>query len=133
MNKSVKRIRETLQKTKSQTQDLMVETNKLQNDQKKLQVHQNVATAFLDHFQLSKNDHEVLYGQSRDEKITIEVFNVLDKIESIHNECRILIQNGFDSVAFDIIEQMVSEIYFIKGGPGIQNSFLVGASSGGWS
>lgn len=100
-------MRETLESTQSQTHTLINQTNDLQSERKKLQIHQNVATAFLDHFQLSKSDHDILYGQSRDEKITSEFFTVLDNVQSIHNECRVLIQNGFDRVAFDIMEQMV--------------------------
>lgn len=99
-------MRETLQQTQSQTHDLINQTNDLQIERSKLQVHHDVAVAFLNHFQLSQTDHQLLYGTTRDEKITKDFFRVLEHVQSIHNECRLLIQNGFESLAMDIMEEM---------------------------
>ncbi|KAG5666792.1 hypothetical protein PVAND_014802 [Polypedilum vanderplanki] len=106
MNKSVEKMRETLQKTQTQTHELINQTNDLQIERSKTQVHHEVAKAFLAHFQLSQTDQQILYGKTRDEKITSDFFRVLDQVQSIHNECRILIQNGFESLAMDIMEEM---------------------------
>jgi hypothetical protein len=106
MNKSVAKMRETLQETQSKTHELINQTNELQSESTKTEIHQNVAEKFLAHFQLSTADHQILYGQVRDEKITPDFFRVLDQVQSIHNECRILIQNGYESLAIDIMENM---------------------------
>ncbi|CAG9810797.1 unnamed protein product [Chironomus riparius] len=106
MNKSVTKMRETLQQTQTQTHELINQTNDLQIERSKLQVHHDVAVAFLSHFQLSHADHQILYGTTRDEKISLEFFRVLEHVQSIHNECRSLIQNGFESLAMDIMEEM---------------------------
>jgi conserved oligomeric Golgi complex subunit 6 len=106
MNRSVGKMRETLQQTQTQTHELINQTNDLQIERAKLSVHHEVATAFWSHFQLSPADHQILYGQTRDEKITGEFFRVLDHVQTIHNECRVLIQNGFESLAMDLMEEM---------------------------
>lgn len=101
-------MREILQNTQTQTIGLINETNELQDEKANLQLELDIATKFLNHFQLSQSDHLILYGKTRDEKITTEFFGVLDHVQSIHNECRILIQAGFESMAMDIMEEMVS-------------------------
>lgn len=106
MNSSVSKMRETLEKTQTQTHELINQTNGLQNERQKTNVHHEVASKFLAHFQLSTADHLILYGQTRDEKITTEFFRVLDHLQTIHNECRLLLQNGYETLALDIMEEM---------------------------
>lgn len=106
MNSSVNKMRETLHKTQTQTHELINQTNGLQSERAKLSIHHEVANKFLTHFQLSQADHTILYGQTRDEKITSDFFRVLDHVQGIHNECRILMQNGYETLAVDIMELM---------------------------
>lgn len=106
MNSSVNKMRETLQRTQTQTHELINQTNGLQTERAKLNVHHDVASKFLLHFQLTAADHQILYGQTRDEKITSEFFRVLDHVQGIHNECRLLMQNGYETLAVDIMESM---------------------------
>ena len=106
MNDSVSRMKETLQKTQNQTHELINQTNELQAERQKISVHHTVASKLLSHFQLSPADHQILYGQTRDEKITADFFRVLDQVQSIHNECRLLMQNGYETLALDIMEEM---------------------------
>lgn len=105
MNSSVNKMRETLQQTQKQTHGLINQTNGLQSERQKLSVHHEVANKLLAHFQLSPADHQILYGQTRDEKITPEFFRVLDHVQTIHNDCRLLMQNGFETLALDIMEE----------------------------
>lgn len=85
MNNSVKKMRETLQRTQTQTHELINQTSGLQAERSKLNIHYDVASKFLQHFQLSEADHKILYGQTRDEKITNEFFRVLDHVQATHN------------------------------------------------
>lgn len=106
MNSSVNRMRETLHRTQTQTHELINQTNGLQQQSQKLSVHHDVANKLLAHFQLSLADHQILYGQARDEKVTKDFFNVLDHVQTIHHECRLLMQNGYETLAVDIMEEM---------------------------
>lgn len=47
-----------------------------------------------------------MYGATRDVPITQEFFTVLDRVQSIHSECRILMQSGYQTAALDIMEEM---------------------------
>lgn len=105
MNNSVSKMRETLQHTQKQTHELINQTNGLQTERQKLSVHHEVANKFLAHFQLSSADHQILHGQTRDEKITPDFFRVLDHVQTIHNDCRLLMQNGYETLALDIMEE----------------------------
>lgn len=106
MNDSVTKMRETLQQTQNQTHKLIIQTNGLQTERKRTSVHHDVASKLLHHFQLSTVDHTILYGKTRDEKITSDFFSVLDHVQTIHNECRLLLQNGYETLALDIMEEM---------------------------
>lgn len=105
MNSSVNKMRETLQQTQKQTHELINQTNGLQTERQKLSVHHEVANKLLAHFQLSPIDHQILYGQTRDEKITADFFRVLDHVQTIHTDCRMLMQNGYETLAQDIMEE----------------------------
>jgi conserved oligomeric Golgi complex subunit 6 len=106
MNESVNKMRQTLHRTQTQTHELINQTNELQTERNKLSIHHDVATKLLSHFQLSPADHQILYGKTRDEKIASDFFRVLDQVQSIHNDCRLLMQNGFETIASDIMEEM---------------------------
>lgn len=106
MNSSVKRMRDTIERTQSQTYELINQTNKLQDEKNKVSLQLDIANKFLGHFQLSQADHQILYGKTRDEKITPDFFRVLDQVQKIHADCRVLMQNGYESLASDIMEEM---------------------------
>lgn len=74
MNKSVTKMRQTLQQNQSQTMNLIGQTNDLQIEKKKLQIDLDIATLLIERFTLSPMDQQILYGQSRDEKISSEFF-----------------------------------------------------------
>lgn len=107
MKQSVERMRECLHVTQTQTHDLIAQTNELQNERSKLCVREDVASAIIKHFQLSPSDHQTLHGNPLDrDKITLEFFQVLDKIQTIHADCRTLMQSGFETLALDVMEEM---------------------------
>lgn len=99
-------MQDRLKATQSQTQDLILQTNGLQSESNKLQMHQEIASAFLCKFQLTVEEHQQLYGSGRDAPITNQFFEVLARVQSIHTQCRILLQSGYQTAALDIMEEM---------------------------
>uniref|UniRef100_A0A182JAU9 Conserved oligomeric Golgi complex subunit 6 n=1 Tax=Anopheles atroparvus TaxID=41427 RepID=A0A182JAU9_ANOAO len=106
MSQSADSMKSQLYKTEAQTKDLIQQANTLQEENSKLQVQQKIASGFLSRFQLSVTEHQMLYGSKRDAPITEEFFLVLDRVQSIHTDCRTLMQNGYQTVALDIMEEM---------------------------
>lgn len=99
-------MQERLKATQSQTQDLILQTNGLQSESNKLQVHQEIAGAFLCKFQLTVEEHQQLYGAARDAPITTQFFEVFARVQAIHTQCRVLLQSGYQTAALDIMEEM---------------------------
>ncbi|PNF41222.1 Conserved oligomeric Golgi complex subunit 6 [Cryptotermes secundus] len=106
MNSSVQNMTARLQATKTQTRHLIDQTTKLQGESQKLCMQQEVAGAFLRSFQLSSAEQAVLHGSSREAEITDEFFTVLDRVQSIHSNGRMLMQSGHQTAALEIMEQM---------------------------
>ena len=74
----------------------------------KNEMHQKVATAFLETFQPSPQELAALHGskQKRNASLTNEIFGALDRVQKIHSDCKILMQSGYQTLALDIMEQM---------------------------
>ncbi|ETN67849.1 component of oligomeric golgi family complex [Anopheles darlingi] len=106
MGQSVECMKSQLRSTEAQTKELIQQANTLQEENSKLQVQQKIANGFLSRFQLSVVEHQMLYGAKRDAPITGEFFQVLDRVQSIHTDCRTLMQSGYQTVALDIMEEM---------------------------
>lgn len=73
---------------------------------KQLSMEQEVASAFLERYQLSSAELSVLHGSTRDSPITPAFFKALQHAQSIHSDCRMLMQSGFQTIALDVMEQM---------------------------
>uniref|UniRef100_A0A8W7P5C6 Conserved oligomeric Golgi complex subunit 6 n=1 Tax=Anopheles coluzzii TaxID=1518534 RepID=A0A8W7P5C6_ANOCL len=106
MSQSVESMKSQLRNTEAQTKDLIQQANTLQEENAKLQIQQKIASGFLSRFQLSVAEHQMLYGAKRDAPITAEFFQVLDRVQRIHTDCRTLMQSGYQTVALDIMEEM---------------------------
>uniref|UniRef100_A0A182LWZ2 Conserved oligomeric Golgi complex subunit 6 n=1 Tax=Anopheles culicifacies TaxID=139723 RepID=A0A182LWZ2_9DIPT len=106
MSNSVENMKSQLHNTEVQTKDLIQQANTLQEENLKLQIQQKIASGFLSRFQLSVTEHQMLYGTKRDAPITAEFFQVLDRVQRIHTDCRTLMQSGYQTVALDIMEEM---------------------------
>ncbi|KAM7345895.1 conserved oligomeric Golgi complex subunit 6 [Cochliomyia hominivorax] len=103
---SVQAMKNDLESSKALTYDLIKQTNDLQEQRDNLQLHKQVAEAFMTRFQLSVPEHQILYGTSKDSGITADFFDVLDRVQNIHAECRVLMQCGYQIAAEDIMEEM---------------------------
>lgn len=103
---SIQGMKENLTNSKSLTHSLLAETNRLQTEALKLQTHNQIAENFLGKFQLTVQEHQLLYGVNREDPITKDFFKILDRVQQIHADCRILMQCGHQTAALDIMEEM---------------------------
>ncbi|XP_066140441.1 conserved oligomeric Golgi complex subunit 6 isoform X1 [Euwallacea fornicatus] len=108
MNKSIHEMTLQLQNAKSQTKNLLQKTSALQHSKRKVETQQNITSAFLKTFQLQPQDISALYGdqRTRDNIVTSETFQALEKVQRIHTDCKILMQAGLQTLALDTMEQM---------------------------
>jgi len=72
----------------------------------KLCLQQEVVAAFLSSFQLSFAEQAILHGSSHEAAITDEFFRVLERVQNIHSNCRVLMHSGHQTAALEIMEQM---------------------------
>lgn len=76
-----------------------------------------VISAFLEKFQLTPDELIALHGNKsrKDFPVTLEIFTALERVQKIHNDCKILMQSGHQTLALDIMEQMtLHQVFFIK-------------------
>ncbi|XP_047368053.1 conserved oligomeric Golgi complex subunit 6 isoform X1 [Vespa velutina] len=106
MNNSVQCMTNRLQVTKTKTSQLIEQTTKLQNESQILSMQQEVASAFIKSFQLSQSEITSLHGSHRESPITEEFFTILNRVQEIHSNCRILMQSGYQTLALDIMQRM---------------------------
>ncbi|CAD7013995.1 conserved oligomeric Golgi complex subunit 6 [Ceratitis capitata] len=106
MAKSVKTMKSNLESSKALTHDLITQTNSLETERERLEVDQQIAEAFLARFQLTVPEHQILYGTTKDAQIVPEFFTVLNRVQSIHADCRVLMQCGYQTAALEIMEEM---------------------------
>ncbi|XP_011314204.1 conserved oligomeric Golgi complex subunit 6 [Fopius arisanus] len=106
MNNSIQSMTSRLQTTKTQTLSLIDRTMKLQNESRKLSMQHEVAKAFIRTFELSRHEISILHGQTREEPIAEEFFTVINRLQTIHSSCRILMQSGYQTLGLDVMQRM---------------------------
>ncbi|CAH2224999.1 conserved oligomeric Golgi complex subunit 6 [Pelobates cultripes] len=94
-----------LKAAKEQTQDLIVKTTKLQAENQRLEIRAQVANAFLEKFQLTSDEMNILRG-SREGPLTENFFKVLDRVKQIHNDVKLLLRTNQQTAGLEIMEQM---------------------------
>ena len=55
---------------------------------------------------MSPAEQAILRGASREATITDEFFKILDRVQNIHSNGRMLMQSGHQTAALEIMEQM---------------------------
>lgn len=79
-------------------------------------VEETIVNAFLKRFQISSEEFAILQGENGNVFLTYEIFAILDKIQKIHDECKILMESGLQTLAVGLMEQIklyqVNQIYF---------------------
>ncbi|XP_044753342.1 conserved oligomeric Golgi complex subunit 6 [Coccinella septempunctata] len=108
INKQLQEMTTRVQNTKTHTRQLLDQTSTLQKEGLDNEVQQEIVRAFLQTFQLTSEEIIILHGnkQNRNSPIVMEIFSVLDKVYDIHENCKLLMQTGHQTLALDIMEQM---------------------------
>lgn len=106
MNVAVENMASRLQDSKTKTHHLLQQTMTLQEEKKQIEKKLLWTNAFIAHFQLTPAENNTLHGVSKDSPITVEFFTVLLRIEKLYNDCKLLIQSGFETAALDVMERI---------------------------
>lgn len=69
-------------------------------------VEENIVSAFLRKFQITSEELAVLQGENGNDFLTYEIFNILDKIQIIHEECNALMKYGLQTLAVGLMEKI---------------------------
>ncbi|KAG1712187.1 Conserved oligomeric Golgi complex subunit 6 [Nymphon striatum] len=91
--------------TKAQTHELISQTTALQNEGQRLEMKQEVASSFLRTFQLTYDEIRILRG-SKDGEIDKSFFSVLERVKTIHNDCKVLLRTKQQTAGLEIMEMM---------------------------
>lgn len=69
---------------------------------------QKVTSAFLQTFQLKQDEIVALHGDKnkRETPLSFDTFKALERVQEIHNNCKLLMQAGLQTLALDTMEQM---------------------------
>ncbi|KAL0267282.1 UNVERIFIED_CONTAM: hypothetical protein PYX00_009598 [Menopon gallinae] len=102
MNDTLSDMRKNLSLTKKNTQTLIDKTMNLQKDIKIVSVKQKIASTVLGKFQLTPAELSSLRAVTLDP----DMFSALEKSQDILNNCKTLMQIGWQVTAQDITEQM---------------------------
>lgn len=108
MSQSLQDMTTRLQNAKKQTKHLLEQTNTFEEELSKNEMQQKVVAAFIDKFILTPEELIALHGtkHKRDTPISLEIFVALDRVQKIHNDCKVLMQSGHQTLALDVMEQM---------------------------
>ncbi|UYV83028.1 COG6 [Cordylochernes scorpioides] len=104
MSKCCQDMMTKLGETKSQTQDLVSRTSKLQQERQQVEQRLQVTQAFLNHFQLTTEEAQLL----RDTRAPLDegFFKVLEKVKRIHTDCKLLLRSNQQTAGLEIMESM---------------------------
>ncbi|XP_065353864.1 conserved oligomeric Golgi complex subunit 6 [Cloeon dipterum] len=105
MNDMVQEMKSSLHNTKTKTHNLIEQTTRLKSESQKLSLQKEVAGEFLKTFQLNATEQAHLRGD-QENTITKDFFPVLARVNTIHQNCKILLQAGHQTAAIEIMEQM---------------------------
>lgn len=72
-----------------------------------MSIHQEISSSFLNKFQLSSEDLLILNENKKSLSLTHSTFSVLDRIQKVHSNSKVLMQSGLQTLALDTMEQMV--------------------------
>jgi len=107
MSESCKSMQARLTASKTKTHQLMSETASLQACGRSLAMQEAVATKFRDRFSLTQDEVEVLQQRpGRQHKIDQRFYDVLDKVQTIHRDCKVLLAAGHQTTALGVMELM---------------------------
>ncbi|CAK1549992.1 unnamed protein product [Leptosia nina] len=98
---SVKDMSNRLNESKTKTHHIIAQTTKLNDERKKTQKKLMWANAFVNTFKVSPELHQHLYNTS---SLSVMFLNSLSHIEKLHENCKTLLKNWYQTPAFDLME-----------------------------
>uniref|UniRef100_T1IZR2 Conserved oligomeric Golgi complex subunit 6 n=1 Tax=Strigamia maritima TaxID=126957 RepID=T1IZR2_STRMM len=109
MSNCCREMSNRLQSTKTQTQDLISQTTQLKTDSQRLQMRHEIATEFLQTFQLQPEEVKSLRG-TREGTIDDNFFAALKRVKQIHDDCKVLLRSNQQTagrvLVLEIMESM---------------------------
>ncbi|CAF2183081.1 unnamed protein product [Rotaria magnacalcarata] len=94
-----------LKNVKAQTQELINKTTQIQNENQELNMKSSITEGFIERFQLTPNELNAL-RTTRDGFLHPEFFNVLKRVKSIYQDCKLLLRTNQQTIGLEIMEQM---------------------------
>ncbi|PVD24289.1 hypothetical protein C0Q70_14760 [Pomacea canaliculata] len=98
-----------LKAAKAQTNHLISQTTKLHAESQKLHMKQEVASSFLEKFQLKVDEIKVLRGH-RDGSLHEDFFKALKRVKQIHSDCKVLLRTNQQTAGLEIMESMALQL-----------------------
>ena len=99
-----------LDDTKAKTSGLLRETSEMKAKGKKLEMKAAVVDKFLKRFQLSDDEVLILSSGANSRKIDNEFFDVLHHVQSIHEDCKVLLRSSQQRAGLEIMERMAMRL-----------------------
>ena len=106
-------MQKRLSAAKSRTAGLLKETAQLQTKNKQLEMKSKVVSAFLEKFELSPEELQVLVGpqnRNRSNPIGDDFFKVMEKVKRIHEDCKALLRTSQQRAGLEIMESMAMHL-----------------------
>jgi hypothetical protein len=94
-----------LKNVKAQTQELINKTTQIQNENQELNIKSRITEGFIERFQLKPEELNAL-RTTRDGFLHPQFFNVLKRVKSIHQDCKLLLRTNQQTIGLEIMEQM---------------------------
>lgn len=94
-----------LSTTKEQTQELITKTSSLQDEQNKVELQTQLAESFITKFQLQADEAKLLRTNKAGD-LHQDFFKVLQKVQRIHSDVKVLLRTNQQTAGLEIMEQM---------------------------
>ena len=99
-----------LDDTKAKTSGLLRETSEMKAKGKKLEMKAAVVDKFLERFQLSDAEVLILSAGANGRTIDNDFFDVLHHVQSIHEDCKVLLRSSQQRAGLEIMERMAMRL-----------------------
>lgn len=112
MKKCCDDMQTRLAAAKSHTAGLLKETSELQSKSRELEMQSGVVSAFLEKFQLTPEEREVISGSYQAQTSTIDdrFFTVMQRVRGIHEDCKVLLRTSQQRAGLEVMESMAMHL-----------------------
>jgi len=104
-------MQQRLAAAKARTAGLLKETSELQAKSKQLEMKSKVVASFLNKFELTPSELQVLTGSGRGNGfIGEDFFKAMERVKQIHEDCKILLRTSQQRAGLEIMESMAMHL-----------------------